>query len=150
MRVFEDDDNAGRRDGRVPELVAEWDALSDRLHAMLRQTDSMQCGGEAVPGGETMRLVLDLPKEWAILAAWLELQGLFPSRGEARPLGRDIDPDPRLADWQRAKTYIGRALHNHFHDELHCLCVGAHPYLYPVPPREQRSTLLDLDDDILF
>ena len=59
----------------VPEIIAE-------INPLIEATEE--------EAGETVRVVIDLPKEWAILAGWLELIRLGRRHNPPRPGGGGV------------------------------------------------------------
>ncbi|WP_210272831.1 hypothetical protein, partial [Chthonobacter rhizosphaerae] len=124
--------------------VASASELSERLHEIMKAGDPE--GLSATVGPDRIRLVLDIPKEWLILAQWLV------DRRTDRHNGVD-NPVPITEEFDRAtmkdrKDDLWDVLHEWFHTELHWLATGGHPILKPEEIRMSRADTLD--DDLPF
>jgi hypothetical protein len=130
--------NTGRK--QLPGAQAEFDELAKQINALLDRTQDGK--------GETMRIVIDLPREWALLATWLTLKWRRRHREDFEPLPHfDLLTDRMIRHWTR--TYVRLELNNHFHNELHTLSAGVNSLLYP-PEKEEKSPIPDMDDGIPF
>lgn len=121
--------------------------LVDTVHDLLDGPDGQ---GQHDYSFETERIVLDIPKAWVVLAAWLAIKERKRSAGklEASAFMRPEDPahvDRHIRTW--ARRFLWRVIHNQMHAHLHALAVSAHPCLFP-EQAEKRSA--DLDDGIPF
>jgi hypothetical protein len=109
-----------------------------------------------------VRVVLDVPKEWIVLAAWLEAKGRMRTRGNFGSAG-NIWWEMEVGRLQKyhAKNYLHRLINNDMHDNLHWLSVGAHWTSYPPkkgePPAKRAASRTlpkfepsEIDDDIPF
>jgi hypothetical protein len=124
------------------ELRREVDALTDRIHELLAQRRDEESGG-------TSRIVLNVPDEWMLLAAWLEM------RRRMRLAGRH-GPSPLPAQELGVRTIRSLARHSiiamldsEFHLELHDLSMGGHPFLTP-PTELPRKIVNNPDDELPF
>jgi len=138
-------------DGVDPGLWSEFQRISDAVHRLDR---SSQPHGEGGPS--PWKLVIELPEQWVLLAAWME------ARRHHRGHGKDgaTGIEPAHIEYQRlmrglAKRHVAWALHEYFHQELHEHCNGQGWLLRP--ERERSKTDVDagrnhghLDDDIPF
>lgn len=138
----------------LPGAKEERSALIEKLNPLVKLTQQGK--------GETVRVVLDLPKEWIVLAAWLEVKGQLRDEGNFGDAG-EFWRDTKLEPVQKryAKTYLRRMTNNAMHANLHHLSVGGHWTSYPPekrkPPakRAASGTLpkfepSEIDDDIPF
>jgi len=133
----------GKKEARKPLPGAEEErsALIEKLNPLVRRTRDGK--------GETVRVVLDVPKEWIVLAAWLEAKGLMRDAGNFGSAGNiwwEMEVG-RLQKWH-AKNCLRRLINNDMHDNLHSLTVGAHWTSYP--PKEKPDKRPDVDDDLPF
>jgi hypothetical protein len=140
----------------LPGAKEERSALLEKLNPLVRLTQDGK--------GETVRVVLDVPKEWIVLAAWLEAKGRMRDAGNFGSAGNlwwEMDVG-RLQKYH-AKNYIWRMIKNDMHANLHWLSVGAHWTSYPPekkePPAKRAATRTlplpkfepsEIDDDIPF
>ena len=127
------------------EIRAHIEILTDQVHDLLHGPDGEVDGSKA----ETMRVVLDIPKAWIHLAAWLELTAR--ERNYSGHTFSDVNVPLGWENKRRwAKVFFWRMINNQMHDDLHFLCVGAHPYCSP-PKKDKPPTKARLsDDDIPF
>jgi hypothetical protein len=127
----------------LPGAKEERSALLEKLNPWIRQTQDDK--------GETVRVVLDVPKEWIVLAAWLEVKDRMRSKGNFGSAGSiwwEMDVG-RLQKYH-AKNYIWRMINNDMHANLHWLSVGAHWTSYPPEEKEKQPERPPIDDDIPF
>jgi hypothetical protein len=144
------DEGAGENvpSGVDPALWAEFQALSEEIHVLHRARRGRE---EGEPEPATRRVVLDLPEEWFLFAAWLDMRTRQRIHGKDGPTGH-LSLRESLGMRPTVRGYILHALDNHFHEELHELCTGISSLLRPRPerPKEEKRPLSDLDDDIPF
>lgn len=130
-------------------------ALTDEVHRLINgENNAVVFGDEKA---ETMRLVLDVPKAWILLAAWLRTSGHDRQTGEPRsdhvhqwPYGDDTEKWDHLR--KLARRYFASEIHESMHDHLHYLCTGGHHVLRALPkepPQETRQEPHN-DDEIPF
>lgn len=110
----------------IPEVVEEWKKLEKEILKLIKKKQ----GGN----GETVRMMVEIPKEWAMLTAWLELVYQLRSRGTVGgPCGRPI-VEVAQQNKQWAKNHLWQVFNDHCHREFHWLSNGGHPYLFEPKP----------------
>ena len=127
----------------LPGAKEERSALIEKLNPLVRLTRDGK--------GETVRVVFDLPKEWIVLAAWLEAKGRMRDAGNFGSAGNiwwEMEVG-RLQKWH-AKNFLQRLITNNMHENLHFLAVGMHWTSYPPDKKEKPDNRPDVDDDIPF
>lgn len=131
-----------RRNARLPGAQAEFNAFYDSINPLINETQSPD------ESGETVRITLDVPREWIAFAAWLELKTRMRMKGN---LGKapPVSTAGHATEKRLARAYIARELNNQFHMELHDLATGGHPYLYPPKPAP-AGPAWSIDDEIPF
>ena len=84
-----------------------------------------------------MRVVLDVPKEWIVLAAWLEVKGRMRTRGNFGSAG-NIWWEMQVARLQKwhAKDYIWRLINN----DMHEICTGCRWGHTGLPTRQRKAS----------
>lgn len=131
-------------------------ALTGEVHRLIAgENAEISLGDEKA---ETMRLVLDVPKAWILLAAWLHTSGHDRETGEPRsdhvhqwPYGDDAEKWDHLR--KLARRYFAGEIHESMHDHLHYLCTGGHYALRSLPKepsQEARQKPSHDDDEIPF
>lgn len=131
----------------APELLAEARVFAETIEAMsdLPKSDK-----------EMLRFTVTVPREFAIMAAWVMFKEDLQKDGDPvvlpRPVQLHFDDGRQTHDWQRAKSYFQRAIFESFDRDFTGLLLEKHPLLYPRPPaREQNAALSEnMDDDIPF
>ena len=116
--------------------------LTDEVHRLIAgENAEIRCGGEKA---DTMRLVLDVPKAWVLLAAWLHTSGHDRETGEPRsdhvhqwPYGDDAEKWDHLR--KLARRYFAGEIHYSMHDHLHYLCTGGHYDLHSLPKEPSQE-----------
>ena len=117
-------------------------ALTDEVHRLINgENNAVTFGEEKV---ETMRLVLDVPKAWVLLAAWLHTSGHDRETGEPRSdhvHQWPYDDDKEKWDHLRrlARRYFAGEIHEAMHDHLHYLSTGSHSYLNSRPKEPSQE-----------
>jgi hypothetical protein len=142
--IFREDGVKGKKEARkpLPGAKEERSALLEKLNPWISQTQDGK--------GETVRVVLDVPKEWIVLAAWLEAKDRMRSKGNFGSAGSIWwEMDVARLQKHHAKNYIWRMINNDMHDNLHWLSVGVHWTSYP-PEKKEPENRPDNDDDIPF
>lgn len=140
-----------------PELVAEAKRLIAELTPMLNRTIE----GE----GEKLRFTVTLPKEYAVLAAWLIFKADTEKDGKTvvlpRPVRLHLDDGRRARDWNRAKAYFNFVIGEALDAEWKKLQALMHPVLFQdddaggdprraSPLQKPYSGHEVIDDDIPF
>ena len=112
----------------LPEAVKSADKLLEQL-------------GDRPFNGEKFRLVLDIPAEYASLAAWLYYADNYhQDHSERFPFGEVLVTEPPVHAHRHAARYTFRVAISHWFAGQHkSLQQSAHPVLFPRKP---------LDDDI--
>jgi hypothetical protein len=101
--------------------------------------------------GETVRLVLDMPKEWIMLAAWLEIKDRMRANGNLGSAENIwLEGDAGRMQKYHAKNHLWRMINDDMHANLHLLAAGSHWILYPPEKKEKPEKPLDIDDGIPF
>ena len=112
--------------------------------------------------GETLRFTVTIPKEYAILGAWMQFREEMLAAGRPalpRPVRLHLDGGQRGRDWNRARDYFAGAIWEAFDRDYTTLLLDA-PGL-PDPPGaaspEPRPAMCSrrrleeaIDDDIPF
>lgn len=119
----------------VPELVNEFGNLYDQLDPLIQATQDGQ--------GQTVRMMIAVPEEWAVLAAWLALRERKRWANDLSPLPDGIMLDERFTRGKHISRYMRQVLNDHFHHQLHLLAIGAHPYLYPSKAKQKSDDAYD-------
>ena len=122
--------------------------LVDTVHALLDGPDGQ---GQFDHSFERERIVLDIPRAWVVLAAWLAIKARKRRAGdlEASAFMRPDRPDHVDKHVRTlARCYLWDLIHDRMHWELHELAVQEHPYLFPPPAESPRPP--EPDDGIPF
>lgn len=130
--------------------VRDAHALTDRLHAMIWDEEARPCVGNHSP--HFARLSIDVPREWLIMAAWLDLRGDLRKRKLQVAFQDTIGEELSEHHLKRAADFLWWQMNNCFHEDLHWLATGAHPILEKPRPKPDDTAKVnnDLDDDIPF
>ncbi len=109
-----------------PALAEEAKRLIDELLPLIART---------IEGdGDTLRFTVTVPKEHAILAAWLIFKADMEAAGKPgvlpRPVMLHFDDGRRTRDWKRAKDYFTTIIGEELNREWRRLRDLAHPVLF--------------------
>lgn len=128
------------------DVSAEVRKLLDQVHALQRETIQNVEHGQ----GDTVRICLDVPRAWLLLAWWLERTEQLRRDGRFTVMQAGIDPtEYERAMRDPARRFLGRMLDSDMHLELHDLATGGHRYLSPPAPAVS-AVFKDDDDGIPF
>lgn len=133
---------------RKKEIKEKVAALTEVVHQLLEQTKDEE--GRKIPSG-SMRVVIDIPKAWIVLAAWLMLT--YRARRDGTHRVADFLPVDEHKLWMMrpwAKLWMWDLIDSSMHAELHELCIGVHHYFRPPKPAPRHRPEFDLDDGIPF
>ena len=119
-----------------PGAIVDADALSERLHQYLRDTEH--------GNPDMVRLTIDVPKEQFMLFTWMSIRMAENRVDKYEPMSPD-----KLELWtgltqSHALSYIRYVLDNEFHVQLHGIAGHFHPLLFPP---EKRPEPPPVDDD---
>lgn len=120
------------------EIMAEWETIEKEVFELIEKTEN------EAPSAETVRFMITLPKEWAILAAWLEAIGNSRKEDKLYPLRRPVSLDT-FTDQKGFRSHVWQTLNNYYHEELHWLATRSHPYLYEEDPELGKGYIADND-----
>ena len=140
--------NDTENSGPSAAIETEVQRLVDVVHDLLNGPDGQ---GQLDYSFEKERVIVDIPKAWVVLAAWLAIKerkrraGKLDDSAFMRPDSPD-HVDKHVRTW--ARRYLWRLIHDRMHWELHELAVMAHPYLFPEEQKKREAP--DLDDGIPF
>lgn len=125
-----------------PEVLAD----ADRLVAQIRA----ECARNEEPGAapKTMRLVLDIPAEWATLAAWMYIREACRQKNVPGPRQTSIDIPPLHGHKMKAKLELRYALESWFYETLNLLGHQMHPILAEKPTKPGSNGAAE--DDLPF
>ena len=140
--------NDTENSGPSAAIETEVQRLVDVVHDLLNGPDEE---GQLDQSFEKVRIVLDIPKAWIVLACWLAIKARKRRAGdlESPSFMRPHSPhyvDRNVKSWARA--YLWDLIHDRMHWELHWLATRDHPYLFP--EEEKKPAPPDLDDGIPF
>ena len=139
--------------GVDPALWAEFQEINEHVHKLYQRREYADDEEEeAGPKPPVRRMMIDVLEEEFVLFAWMFRRELLRRKDNNGPThltpARIDGAGNRIHNLVR--SYMERVLNNHFHDELHRLCMGSSWLLRPEPPRPPRSPVTDLDDDKPF
>lgn len=132
--------------GVDPALWAEFQRIADEVHRLMRAGEPEREGAPA-----PLKLVVELPPHWVLLAGWMEALRRKRMHGKDGP----TMIEPHSLGYERmmrglAKRHLAWALNEHFTWELHQHCTGAGWLLRPPPEKEVDAAPppINLDDEI--
>jgi hypothetical protein len=118
------------------EIADDVERLVDTVHGLLQTTGD----GERP---ETVRVALELPKAWIVVAAWLDAKGERHRAGDYTASGfASPDEAPDVIDaktLERAMAFLERTLDYEMHRELQGLATRAHALWRTRPPGYRRA-----------
>lgn len=102
-----------------------------------------------------MRLVMDIPAEWAAMAAWTYIRREYRLKGEhdePQFLGNSaISFPPDYAHKEKAKAIFKEVLESWFNEKFDALFRLEDESLFPFPSRKNlKANNINLDDEIPF
>lgn len=126
-----------------PALLADVNALTDRVHEMLHST--LEQYGHTNGPEETIHL--RIPRAWLLLAAWLEQVERERRNGRVGPAPVSVlDLNERRLR-RLAKRWVRRDIHEQMHSHLRLFCKRSHWHLSPLSEVElKRLQAARMDD----
>lgn len=139
-------------DDKRPAVPSE---LLEEARAFVAEIDAMLDHSEAAP--DLLRFTITVPREQALMAAWVMFKEDLRRDGQPRVLPRPVmlhlEDGRQARDWQRAKAYFQRTIFEQFDSDYTRLIVGIHPALHPSPAKPPVTAVPydgSMEDDIPF
>lgn len=148
-------DDAERSMGDDEKRPAVLPELREEARAFVAEIDAMLDRSEATP--DLLRFTITVPREQALMAAWLMFKEDLRRDGQPRVLPRPVmlhlEDGRQARDWQRAKAYFQRTIFEQFDSDYTRLMTGLHPALHPSPAKPPEILVpqdVPMEDDLPF